>query len=555
MRTFMHNAAAEPPMAEAAGDGGRDLYLHGLLALRDGDAEDAASLLTRALRRQPNHAGMRRNLVRALLVAERFEQVVIQANAALSATPDIAELHFARGTALNALGDHTRACAAFARALSLQPNHAPSYLNMGNASADLDDLTSAETLYRAAIRLDPTLAEAQASLGYILTMQSRLNQAIEACEAAIRLRPDFAQAHWNLAIAALLAGDLPRGFAEYEWRKKHARYRPRFRDLPGRPWDGINAAGQTILVRAEQGFGDVIQFARYLPLIRDAGATPLLTCAPSLVPLIQSMPGVRVVSSSEPLPPYDAWIDQISLPLLFGTTLNTIPDTGSYLSADPVRVQAWRTRLAAQHPGEELSERQRTIGIAFAGNSKHPADRRRSIPPGLTTKLLDIPGLRFVNLQHGPSALGLGLPDLTPSMTDYAETAALIHNLDLVVTVDTSVAHLAGALGKPVWIMLPHAPDWRWLLVGSDSPWYRTARLFRQPAAGDWSTVLDDVMRELVSGLRSSPPYAADVVDKQAAETNNQHRGDWSSPAANLRPMILGAASDRQATAVSISQS
>ena len=169
------------------------------------------------------------------------------------------------------------------------------------------------------------LPEAHASLGHILTMQGRLADAIEVFEIAIRLRPDFPQAHWNLAIAALLSGDLPRGFAEYEWRKRHARYRVDFPDLPGGQWDGSDASGQTILVRAEQGFGDVIQFARYLPLIRDRGGNPILVCAPSLVPLVRSIPGVRAVASSDPLPAYNSWVDQISLPQLFGTTLDTIP--------------------------------------------------------------------------------------------------------------------------------------------------------------------------------------------------------------------------------------
>jgi Flp pilus assembly protein TadD len=468
-------------------DEGRALYIRGLLALRNGDAEEAASLLTQALRWQPTHRGMRRNLVRALLAAEHYEQVLHQANAALEGTPDDGELHFARGTALNALGQHARACAAFARALSLRPDHAASWLNMGNASADLDDLASAEPLYRTAIRLDAALPEAQASLGHILTMQGRLADAIEACEAAIRLRPDFPQAHWNLAIAALLSGDLPRGFAEYEWRKRHARYRGDFPALPGRQWDGTDPNGRTILVRAEQGFGDVIQFARYLPLIREAGGHPALVCAPSLVPLMESMPGVRAVASSDPVPAYDSWVDQISLPLLFGTTLDSIPTPGAYLSADPARGDAWRARLPSG----------RKVGIAVAGNPQHRADRRRSIPADFDVTLPHIPGLSFVNLQHGGTRGPLGLPDLTPLMTDYAETAALIDNLDLVITVDTSVAHLAGALGKPVWILLPHAPDWRWMLGRSDSPWYQSVRLIRQPAPGDWGSVLARVMREL----------------------------------------------------------
>ena len=486
MHPVMDRPPAQPRVPQAEMEE-QALYVRGLEALRTGDAEAAVALLTRTLRRQPGHRGMRRNLVRALLAAERFEQVSIEANAALAVTPDDAELHFARGTALNALGQPSTACAAFGRALSLRPDHAASWLNMGNASADLDDLTSAETLYRTAIRLDPCLAEAHASLGYILTLRGHAPEAIEACEAAIRLRPDFAQAHWNLAIAALLSGDLPRGFAAYEWRKRHPRYRADFPDLPGTAWDGADPGGRTILVRAEQGFGDAIQFARYLPAIRQAGGVPILLCAPSLVPLLRSLPGVQAVAAPGPLPDYDVWIDQISLPRVFGTTLDTIPTPDRYLSADPVRAEAWRIRL----PNEAK------IGIAMAGNPNHPADRRRSIPAELARILTDIPGVNFVNLRHGDTARGLGLPDLTPWLTDYAETAALIDTLDLVITVDTSVAHLAGALGKPVWLLVPHAPDWRWLLGRTDSPWYRSARLFRQPAPGDWTSVLVRIAEEL----------------------------------------------------------
>jgi hypothetical protein len=237
------------------------------------------------------------------------------------------------------------------------------------------------------------------------------------------------------------------------------------------------------LVRAEQGFGDVIQFARYLPLIQAAGGTPILLCAPSLIPLINAMPGIQTVAASEPLPHYDAWIDQASLPLAFKTTLPTIPTPQGYLHADPDHVQAWRARLPAG----------RKVGVVFSGNPRHQADQRRSVPLDLIGRLPDIPGLHFVSLHHGTSAACLGRQDLTPWMTDYAQTAALIETLDLVIAVDTSVAHLAGALGKPVWILLPHAPDWRWLLGRTDSPWYRSARLFRQPAAGDWTSVLTQV--------------------------------------------------------------
>jgi Flp pilus assembly protein TadD len=465
-----------------------------LRALRDGDPQEAVALLTLALQRQPTYDGIRRNLVRAQLALENHEQVLQQAEAGLRETPDDAEFHFARGSALSALGQPSKACAAFARALALRPDHAPSWLNMGNASADLDDLGSAETLYRTAIRLDAALPEAHASLAYLLTMQGHLPEAIAACETAIRLRPDFPQAHWNLAITLLLSGDFRRGFTAFEWRKKHNAFRKDLPDLPGPKWEGTGIDGRTVLVRAEQGLGDAIQFARYLFPIRDAGGTPILACAPPLVPLFQDIPGVQTVGLGESLPAYDFWIDEMSLPRLFGTTLDTIPGTAGYLRADPIRVEAWRSRLP---PGPK-------VGVAFAGNPQHSADRRRSIPLDVVLPLPDITGLGFVNLQHGKSARSLGLPDLTPWMTDFGETAALIENLDLVVTVDTSIAHLAGALGKPVWILLPFAPDWRWLLSRSDSPWYRSATLFRQPAAGDWASVLGRVMQTLASLLESS---------------------------------------------------
>ena len=234
-------------------------------------------------------------------------------------------------------------------------------------------------------------------------------------------------------------------------------------------WDGSDPRGRTILVRAEQGLGDTIQCARYLRLIRDAGGTPVLTCSPGLVPLRRSMDGVRAVTAGGPVPSYDARIDLMSLPGVFGTTLSDIPLAGGYLSADPVRVRDWSARLP---PG-------RKAGVVFTGNPAHPDDGRRSIPLELVGSLPMIPGLSFVNLHHGPATGRLGLPDLTASMTDYADTAALLANLDVVVTVDTSVAHLAGALGTTALVLLPFAPDWRWMLDRSDSPWYNSLRLFR----------------------------------------------------------------------------
>lgn len=467
----------------------RAAYRLGLLALRDGDTEAALPLLTEAARAHPGDAGMQRTLVHALLAAGQFAPLLEAVAPALAAAPDDPELHFALGTALNGLGQPARACAVFSRAIAIRADHAPSWLNFGNAAIELDDVDAAATLYRTAIRLDPYLPEAHASLGYALTRLGRLVEAIAACEAAIRLRPDLARAHLNLATAALLSGDLQRGFAEYAWRKRVEAYQRDFPPLDGPVWDGADPRGRTILVRAEQGFGDVIQCARYLRMIREAGGTPILAGPRALVPLIRSMDGVEAVRAGGPLPRYDARIDLMDLPAAFGTTLDTIPFPGGYLSADPALVRIWAARLP---PG-------RKIGLVFSGNPLHQADRRRSIPRELVGPLPAIPGVTFVSLHHKAVDSGLGLPNLTRWMTDFAQTAALVANLDLVVAVDTAVAHLAGALGKPVWVLLPYAPDWRWIPGHSDSPWYRSMRLFRQTRAGEWGGVLSEVTDALAS--------------------------------------------------------
>lgn len=470
----MHFAAVPDPYTAT---------LHGLTLLRDGHAMQAAAILATAIAAQPGNEQVHVNLVRALIAAGEPLRALHAADAAIDRFPARAELHFSRGTALNALGQPQAARQALQRAVTLDPAHAPSRLNLGNACVDLDDLAAAETHIRAALERDPALAEAHASLGHVLTMRGRLPEAIAACEAAISLRPDFVQGHWNLATAALLSGDFLRGFAEYEWRKRHDRYRRDFVSLPGPVWTGDNPAGRTILVHAEQGLGDTIQFARYLPLIAAHGGYPVLACDRALVPWLATLPRVQVVPKDAPLPRYDAWIDQMSLPHAFATRLDSIPAGRGYLRADPDRVARWRTRL----PGGAK------IGIAWAGNPAHSNDRRRSLSPDAVAQLRALLGDRAVNLQVGPRAAESGIADLSPRLTDYAETAALVANLDLLLTVDTSVAHVAGALGVPCWLMLPHAPDWRWMLGRDDSPWYASLRIVRQPAPGDWDGVVAQI--------------------------------------------------------------
>jgi tetratricopeptide (TPR) repeat protein len=484
---IQHQQAARYPEAEAfyravldqEPDQPQALYLYGLLKLHTDAPRKAVDLLARAAALRPAHAATRLNLARALLAAHRPAEVLEQADAILIRDPALAEAHYLRGTALNALDRAAEAVPALERAIALDPTIAAAHLNLGNAHADLDDLAAAEAHCRAAIARDPALVEAHASLGFILTSRGRLQQAMAACAEAIRLAPDYADAHWNLAVAALLAGDFTLGFEKYEWRKRHDRFHRDFLDLPGPVWHGENLAGRTLLVNAEQGLGDTIQLARYLPLIAEAGGRPVLACDPSLTGLLATLPGVATVAKTGQLPPCDFWIDQMSLPRVFATLPDTIPCAAGYLSADPARVAAWRARLPHG----------KKIGIVWAGNPAHSNDRRRSLPPAALARILAVPGIEFVSLQVGPRARETALKDNTPLLRDYAETAALIENLDLVIAIDTSVAHLAGALGKPCWLLLPFAPDWRWLDGRDDTPWYSSLRLFRQPAPGDWDSV------------------------------------------------------------------
>ncbi len=490
-----HQQAAHYAEAEAlyravladAPDHPNAVYLYGLLQLATGQTAAAVASLGRAVALRPSHLAARLGLGRALLAERQSGAALAAAEMVLGWDPGNAQALFLRGTALSLLGRPAEAVEALRQAIAANPAAAAAHLNLGNALADLDALEAAEAAVRRATALDPTLVEAHASLGFILTSRGQLAAAVAACEAALALQPDAAQAHWNLATAALLAGDFTRGFAEYEWRKRHDRYRRDYIDLPGPVWTGDDPAGRTILVHAEQGFGDTIQLARYLKLIAARGARVVLACDRRLVALLGTLPGVAAVAIDGTLPPYDAWIDQMSLPRAFATTPATIPAAGGYLAPDPVRAAAWSTSLP----------KGRKVGIAWAGNPGHSNDRRRSLPPQALARLLAAPGIRFVSLQLGPRADEAGLPDLPAPLADYADTAALIAALDLLVTVDTSVAHLAGALGVACWVMLPFAPDWRWQLGRDDTAWYSSLRLFRQPAPGAWHEVVARVVAEL----------------------------------------------------------
>jgi hypothetical protein len=339
----------------------------------------------------------------------------------------------------------------------------------------------------------------------------RLDEAAASGRVAVRLGPDSPDGHFNLSLALLALGDLAQGWEEYEWRWKTRLMQGR-RHFPQPQWRGEAAGGRTLLVQAEQGFGDTIQFCRYATLAAARGLRVILEAQKPLVRLLRCLPGVDlVVEQGDGPPPFDLQCPMLSMPLAFGTTVGTIPSAASYLEADAALAAAWRARLSAV-AGHDLR-----IGLVWAGNpgSELPSmaarDRRRSVAPDLLAPLFGLPGLRFFSLQKdGPAAPGgFPLTDFMGGMGDFADTAALVAGLDLVISVDTAVAHLAAALGKPVWLLDRFDHCWRWLAGRRDSPWYPSLRVYRQPRPGDWAPVIAEVVRDLRSlAGRSADPEA-----------------------------------------------
>ncbi|HEX4651261.1 MAG TPA: tetratricopeptide repeat-containing glycosyltransferase family protein [Granulicella sp.] len=402
------------------------------------------------------------------------------------------------GLALQALGRMDEAATSYRQALTLNPNFAEAHNNLGNTQKALGDLEPAILSYERALVLHPGYVDAHSNLGLSLQLLGRFDEAAAQYERAIARNPEYAHARWNQALLQLLFGDFASGLRNYEWRWQSAN-KPRNLNRP--QWHGEPLNGARILLDVEQGLGDTLQFLRYLPMVQAAGGSVVLGVPANLRRLVAELPGLAYLGGSgDPLPPFDWHCPLMSLPLAFGTTLETIPAQTPYLT---VPADAQRKAAALPWPTDGLR-----VGIAWAGSPTHLGDRFRSIPLPLLEPLLHVEGANFFSLQLGPEAAQLAasqtpITDLAPAITDLADTAALMQQLDLVIAVDTAVVHLAGALNRPVWVMLPFSPDWRWLLDREDSPWYPSMRLFRQPRFGDWPAVVDAVRAALLAKLQT----------------------------------------------------
>ncbi len=457
-------------------------------ALKDqGKLDEAAACYRRALELKPDYAAVHYNLGLALKDQGKLDEAAACYRRAVELKPDYAEAHNNLGNALKDQGKLDEAVACCRRALELKPDFAEAHSNLGNAFEEQGNLDEAVACYRRALELKPDYAAVHNNLGNAFMGQGKLDEAIACCHRALELEPDFADAHATLSLLSLLTGDFQRGWAEYQWRRKTKRYLRR--DFSQPLWDGQPLQGRTILLHAEQGFGDTIQFIRYASLVKQAGASVLVECQKPLVRLLAGCRGVdALIGQGDDLPPFDVQAPLLSLPGIFHTSLGTIPADVPYLFAESGLVKHWQQELGGVAGFK--------VGIAWQGNPTFPDDRGRSIPAGCFVPLASLPGTRFFSLQKGAGVEQLQdvagqfpITELGSRLQDFTDTAAVMMNLDLVVTSDTAIAHLAGALGVPVWVALRFIPDWRWLLDRNDSPWYPTMRLFRQDSRGDWQGV------------------------------------------------------------------
>jgi tetratricopeptide (TPR) repeat protein len=463
----------------------------GILLAREGKPEEARVCYQRALALNPNSMEALCNLGNLLCTGGKLDEARACYERAIALRPDVAEVHNNLGVVLRDLGMYGEAQACHERALALKQDYADAHNNLGIVFRDQGKMEESVACHERALALKPDYSEGYNNLGNTRRSQGRLDEARKCHEQALALNPDNVEAKWNLSLVELLTGDFASGWRDYEirTRRKNA---PRI--FPEPLWRGEPLHGARILLHAEQGLGDSLQFLRYVPMVQAAGGTVILDVQRSLLRLAAELPGVAALATGDPLPPFEWHCPLMSLPAAFQTSIHSIPAQVPYL-----RVPAEAKQSAE---GLEWPEKGLRVGLVWSGNPLFPEDRLRSIPLSGFEPLLALNGVRFFSLQMDPAASQLAevdaqIIDLQAAITDMADTAALIGKLDLVITVDTAVAHLAGALGKPVWVLLPFAPDWRWLMERADSPWYPTMRLFRQPKFGDWPAVLESVRGEL----------------------------------------------------------
>jgi tetratricopeptide (TPR) repeat protein len=522
IRSFQTALAIRPNLAEAS-------YNLGMSLQAEKQPDEAVVAYRDALTNRPNWADAQNNLGNALVDLEKYTEAVaafhqatslnpqspeawfnlgnvlnkleqsdesIQASRqAISLRPIYPEAHNNLGTALHAAKWTDRAIDEFQLAIRQKPDFADAYLNLCSAFTAAQRYSEAAAAARKAIELNPAIDKAHSTLGSALQALGQTDEAIAAFRESIRRNPKLAESHYNLSMLLLRRGDYAEAWPHYEWRWQIKDFNMEPRQLALPEWNGEDLRGRRIFLHIEQGFGDLIQFVRYVPMVANRGGKVLLECHRELARLISSVPGIEtLLPPDSPEPNADLRCPLMSLPRIFGTTIETIPKTVPYLWFSPQMAEEWHKRLGA--------DKQFRVGLIWNGRPR--PQPLRSVPIAQLAPLARVPGVKFVSLQFGDAAAqarnapdGMEIADFHEEIRDFADTAALMANLDLIITIDTAAAHLAGALARPTWLMLCHLPDWRWMQSGRECPWYPTMRLFRQPAPGDWATPIDEIASEL----------------------------------------------------------
>ena len=444
-----------------------------------------------ALRINPDFANAYNHRGVALQDLKRFDEALKSYDRALTIAPVHVVALNNRGAVLQDMKRFDESLESYDRALSITPDYAEALYNRGNALRELNRHDDALDSYERALKIKPDYAEALNNRGNALVDLKRLDEALESYGHAHKIKPDYAEAHLNEGLCRLSSGDFAPGWLEYEWRWKNEPLTGQLRNFKQPLWLGSEELeNKTILLHGEQGYGDTIQFCRYARQVAARGAKVILEVQPALKNLLQGLEGAAtVVGKGEHLPDFDCHCPLLSMPLAFKADLSNITNA-TYLKSDGQKVAAWRSRLNKN--GKKI------IGLVWSGKPQHKNDRNRSIPlrefKGLINDQADYYCLQKELRAADKAVLEQArIKYLGDELTDFSDTAALVELMDLVITVDTSVAHLAGAMGKQVWVLLPFNPDWRWLQDRSVSPWYHSARLFRQPCIGDWTSVLLEV--------------------------------------------------------------
>jgi tetratricopeptide (TPR) repeat protein len=479
-----------------------------LLSKCMGRNEEAIAGFRRALELQPNNSQAHCHLADIMHTIGNLEDAADHYREALRLDAGLAAAHNNLGNTLRDSGDLPAAISCFRNLVRLCPHLAEGHYNLGSALMAMGKTAAATAALLEAVRLKPDYAGAWNNLGLACKAQTKYSEAIKCFSQALRINPGLAEARWNRAFVRLLTGDFAGGWQDFEARYDLSQWRlfyPFRLSIPR--WAGEPQPSGTLLVHDEQGLGDTLQFVRYLPWVKQRCARVIVETQSPLVELLKDLPGIDEVTARPAQAPVnciaDAHIALMSLPLIFSTDLNNIPSVVPYIWPDIDKRRRWAALL--QGPGLK-------VGIVWAGRPEHHNDKNRSCMLAHFASLAHLPGVRLFSLQKGPAVSQIsenGLQDLIenldPELRDFTDTAAILANLDLLISIDTSVAHLAGAMARPVWLLLPFIPDWRWLLQREDSPWYPTMRLFRQQQSGDWGSVFRRLEHELQKRTLQTP--------------------------------------------------